>query len=108
MIYEYLHIRNSNFVTLSLGDERPLCLVRLYSGVTVDKYGTTSRRKRGIPHVHRRQDGSTRGDKLYVTDVENIKSYAGMLKSSLVDDRFYLIYPEMIPGDVKVTELSRV
>lgn len=108
MIYEYLHIRNSNFVTLSLGDERPLCLVRLYSGVTVDKYGTTSRRKRGIPHVHRRQDGSTPGDKLYVTDVENIKSYAGMLKSSLVDDRFYLIYPEMIPGDVKVTELSRV
>ncbi|KAG2211734.1 hypothetical protein INT45_005428 [Circinella minor] len=88
--------------------ERPLCLVKLYSGVTVDKYGTTTRRKGGIPHVHHRADGSTPGDKLYVTDVENIKSYAGMLKSSLVDDRFYLIYPEMIPGDVKVTELSRV
>ncbi|KAG2221845.1 hypothetical protein INT45_003559 [Circinella minor] len=97
-----------NLDILSQGQERPLCLVKLYLGVTVDKYGTTTWHKGGIPHVHCRAVESTPGDKLYVTDVENIKSYAGMLKSSLVDYRFYLIYPEMIPGDVKVTELPNM
>ena len=64
---------NANYVII--GDERPHCLVKLYGGITVDQYGPVTtrpgprrvkRQYNGIPHVHRRSDGSTPSDKLYV------------------------------------------
>ena len=106
---------NANYVII--GDERPLCLVKLYGDVTVDQYSPVTtrpgarrvkRQYNGIPHVHRRSDGSTPSDKLYVTEAKNILNPAGMLKSSPVDDRYYLIYPSMVPGDISPTDLARV
>ena len=106
-----------NATYVIIGDEHPLCLVKLYGGVTVDQYGPVTtrpgarrvkRQYNGIPHVHRRPGGSTPSDKLYVTEIKNILNPAGMLKSSLVDDRYYLIYPSMVPGDISLTDLARV
>ena len=84
---------------------------------TVDQYGPVTTRPSArrvkrqyneIPHVHRRPDGSTPLDNLYVTEIKNILNPAGMLKSSLVDDRYYLIYPSMVPGEISLTDLARV
>ena len=47
-------------------------------------------------------------NKLYVTKAKNILNPAGILKSLLVDDRYYLIYPSMVPGDISLTDLVRV
>ena len=106
---------NANYVII--GDERPLCLIKPYGGVTVDQYGPVTtrpsakrvkRQYNGIPHVHHRSDGSTPSDKLYVTEIKNILNPPGMLKSSLVDGRYYLNYPSMVPGDINLTNLARV
>ncbi|KAG2207425.1 hypothetical protein INT45_001107 [Circinella minor] len=89
-------------------EEHPLCLVKLYGGVTCDEYGTSSRKKKGTPHVYRRPDGATPADKTIVAHVENIKEYSGMLKSSAHTNRFYLIYPDMCPGEVVETDIAKV
>ena len=82
--------------------------MKLYGGVTCDEYGMSSRRKKGIPHVYRRPDGATPADKIIVAHVENIQGYTGMLKSSTHTNRFYLIYPDMCPGEVVETDIAKV
>ncbi|KAG2215460.1 hypothetical protein INT45_014296 [Circinella minor] len=88
--------------------EHPLCLVKLYGGVTCDEYGMSSRKKKGTPHVFRRPDGATPANKTIVAHVENIQEYAGMLKSSAHTSRFYLIYPDMFSGEVVETDIAKV
>ena len=58
--------------------------------------------------MFRRPDGATPADKTIVAHVENIQGYAGMLKSSAHTNRFYLIYPDMFPGEVVETDIAKV
>lgn len=45
---------------------------------------------------------SQHGTKRYVTDVENIQDFAGMIESSLYPGRYYYIYPSMDLGKMKL------
>ena len=82
--------------------------MKLYGGVTCDEYGMSSRKKKGTPHVYRRPDGATPADKTINAHVKNIKGYSGMLKSPAHTNRFYLIYPDMCPGEVVDTDIAKV
>ena len=95
----------NNNVT-SIGDERQLCLVNLYGGVELTKYGTGRREKKGTPYCSRSTNNSS--DKLIVIDAKNLCGHAGLLKSSLKPNRYYIIYPDMIPGDITVGKLRDV
>ena len=82
-------------------------MVNLYGDVKMTKYeGTGVRKKVGTPYCTR-SDSNT-ADKLLVIDAKNLRGYAGLLKSSLKTTRHYIIYPDMIPGDLNLGTLSKV
>ena len=90
----------------SIVDERPLCLVKLFGNLNMTDYGTGVRKKNGLPYGPR--GGPNTSDKLYVIDAEHIRGNAGLLKSSLHDNRYYIICPDMIPGDITLGKISDV
>ena len=82
--------------------------MKVYANIKGTKYGTGVRKKIGVAYGNRGEDNSNVADKVIVTHVDNIKGYAGMLKSSLVEDRQYMIYPDMIPGEIRVGEIGMI
>ncbi|KAI9261473.1 hypothetical protein BDA99DRAFT_77268 [Phascolomyces articulosus] len=65
-------------------------------------------KRKELQYRYRRDDNTNTADKLIVTHVENIRGHARMLKSSLVEGRHYLIYPDMIPREIRISEISRI
>ncbi|KAG2213007.1 hypothetical protein INT45_000059 [Circinella minor] len=66
------------------GIEHPLCLVKVYGNIRMTEYGTRGTKK-GVPFGFRTSSNTSNSDKLYVTHANNIKTNAGLLKSSLHD-----------------------
>ena len=100
----------SNLKFNLLDDERLLCLVRLYVSVHKTKYPHGNVEKELAPYTTARTPGSPHAsDKYIVTSAQNVMGYAGLLKSSVVAGRFYIIYPDMICGnDITLGEISQV
>ncbi|KAG2203557.1 hypothetical protein INT45_005663 [Circinella minor] len=90
------------------GDECQLCLVKLYGNLQMTKYGLGVRTKYGTPYGHRTSTNTSESDKFIVTGCENILGYAGLIKSSLHPGRYYVIYPDMIPGDITLGNIRDV
>ncbi|KAG2216592.1 hypothetical protein INT45_001980 [Circinella minor] len=83
--------------------------VKIYGNLQMTKYGTSPRAmKTGVPYGHRTGENTSRSDKFYVVHASNIRGYAGLLKSSLHPDRYYVVYPEMIPGDITLGKISKI
>ncbi|KAG2215835.1 hypothetical protein INT45_002904 [Circinella minor] len=103
-----LRIKGGGWATYFAG-EHPLCLVKIYGNLQMTKYGTSPRAmKTGVPYGHRTSENTSRSDKFYVVHASNIRGYAGLLKSSLHPDRYYVVYPEMIPGDITLGKISKI
>ncbi|KAG2216785.1 hypothetical protein INT45_009672 [Circinella minor] len=103
-----LRIKGGAWATYFAG-EHPLCLVKIYGNLQMTKYGTSPRAmKTGVPYGHRTSENTSRSDKFYVVHASNIRGYAGLLKSSLHPDRYYVVYPEMIPGDITLGKISKI
>ncbi|KAG2216291.1 hypothetical protein INT45_008864 [Circinella minor] len=90
------------------GNERQLCLVKLYGNLQMTKYGLGVRTKYGTPYGHRTNTNTSESDKFIVTGCENILGYAGLIKSSLHPGHYYVIYPDMIPGDITLGNIRNV
>ena len=71
------------------------------------EYGTRGTKK-GVPFGFRTSRNTSSADKLYVTHTKNLNSNAGLLKSSLHDGRYYVVFPEMIPGDIPLGNISNI
>ena len=99
----------SNLQFHLLDDER-LCLVRLYGTVHKTKNSHGNVEKELAPYITARTPGFPHAsDKYLVTSAQNIMGYAGLLKSSVVAGRFYIIYPDMICGnDITLGQMSQV
>ena len=62
-----------------------LCLLKIIENVQQNSVGAPYGR-------------ANHGSKKYVTEVENIEGYAGMIQSSLYPEYYYYIYPNMDLG----------
>ena len=84
-----------------------MSVVRVYGGLEMTKYGPNTNKK-GTPKGTRSSDNSNTSDKLYIVDVERIKGYAGLVKSSLDPTHYYVVYPEMIPNGIKLGNIATI
>ncbi|KAI9247956.1 hypothetical protein BDA99DRAFT_591565 [Phascolomyces articulosus] len=64
--------------------------------------------KKGVPYGHRTDANTSESDKLCMTASQNILGHVGLLKSSLHTNRYYVVYPDMIPGDITLGKISDV
>ena len=101
----YTYINRLLTFFIILGIEHPLCLLKVYGNIRMTEYGAR-RTKKGVPFGFRTSSNTSTSDKLYVTHANNLKTNAGLLKSSLHDGRYYLVFPEMIPGDIQLGDIN--
>ena len=72
------------------------------------EYGLGARPRYGTPYGYRTGANTSESDKYIVTGCENILGYVGLLQSSLHPGRYYVVYPDMIPGDITLGNIRDI